>query len=82
MITVANKLKSYKRLGLYGPCEESRKLANIIPISTTGLKDNEGLSAQFTLHRYYYASPSVRKLILDILSGKEEGTLFDKKIRL
>lgn len=81
-LTVANKLKSFKRLGLYGPCEESRKLANVIPISTTGLKDNEGISAQFTLHRYYYASPSVRKLILDILSGKEEGTLFDKIIKL
>lgn len=81
-LSVANKLKGYKRLGIYGPCDESKTLANLIAINTTGLTDNQGIPAKFTLHRYYYASPSIRNLILDILTGKQESKLFEKVIKL
>jgi hypothetical protein len=81
-LNMANQLKSYKRLGIFGPCNESRKISNIIPINTTGLKDNEGISPNMTLHRYYYSSPSVRKLISDILNNKPSGILNGSSILL
>lgn len=66
-LRVANIIKPHKRLGIYGHQKEMLP-ENIMQINTTGLRDNEGVGPKFSLHRYYYASPSIRKKICDILN--------------
>ena len=76
----ANILVPYRRLGIYGIDEtESHKVLNI---STTGLKDNKGLAPNFSLHRYYYSSPSIRKAIVELLNGKSTIQLLGATINV
>jgi esterase/lipase superfamily enzyme len=69
-LRVANIIKPNKRLGIYGHQKENLP-DNIKQINTTGLKDNEGVGPKFSLHRYYYASPSIRKTICKILNEEK-----------
>jgi esterase/lipase superfamily enzyme len=63
-LIIANIIQPYQRLGLYGADVDH---ANINNIEIVNLDDNKGITPRIFLHRYYYASPSVRDLILSIL---------------
>jgi hypothetical protein len=66
---VAKAMKPYERLGIVGHKEADKLPANVYKIDTTGTKDNEGWFAQMSLHRYWYASPSIRDVVRKILRG-------------
>jgi hypothetical protein len=66
-LSIAKMLREHKRLGIVGHDDPQNLPSNIIPINTTGLNDNEGLTAKITLHRYFYTSPSIRKKIIELL---------------
>ncbi|MBK8700161.1 MAG: alpha/beta hydrolase [Saprospiraceae bacterium] len=65
----ANLIVPFKRLGIYGPEQTDLKF---YLLNCTEIKDNEGISPNLFLHRYYYSSPSVRAGILAILSGQKQ----------
>jgi esterase/lipase superfamily enzyme len=69
-LQMANALKPYRRLGIYGPTKKEALPSNIILKDKTGLDDNENLPAKMSLHRYYYSSPSIRKEVLEILNSR------------
>lgn len=67
VLGVAKAMKPHNRLGITGHKFKSTLPENIYPMDTTGTKDNEGMIASMTLHRYWYASPTWRKKIKEIL---------------
>ncbi|MBC7886065.1 MAG: alpha/beta hydrolase [Saprospiraceae bacterium] len=76
-LQMANAMKEHKRLGIYGPMVDSNKppFSNELLIkmkirNVTDIKDEETFAGKLSLHRYYYGSPSIRKEIVEILSGK------------
>lgn len=73
-LAVAKMLKDHNRLGIVGHERKDELPPNVILVNTTGLKDNKGLAASFTLHRYFYTSESIRTQMCEILNEEAKST--------
>jgi hypothetical protein len=67
-LAVAKMLRDHNRLGIAGHDDKEKLAPNVIMVNTTGLRDNKGLAANFTLHRYFYTSGSIRSQMRQILA--------------
>ncbi len=67
-LAVAKMLRDHNRLGIVGHENKENLPNNVIMVNTTGLQDNKGLAANFTLHRYFYTSESIRSQMRKILA--------------
>jgi Alpha/beta hydrolase of unknown function (DUF900) len=70
-LAIAKMLKDHNRLGIVGHERKNELPSNVILVNTTGLKDNKGLAANFTLHRYFYTSESIRAQMCEILNEEK-----------
>ncbi len=66
-LAMAKFMRPHPRLGIVGPENKDKLPAQVKVFNTTGLKDNKGVGAQFTLHRYFYTSETIRNQMLQLL---------------
>lgn len=62
-LAMANVFVPYKRLGIFGPDNESFQAANVHVVDVSDMDDDETFAGRMSLHRYYYGSPGVRAKI-------------------
>ena len=64
-LAMANVFVPYKRLGIFGPDEQSlTAYKNLNVTDVSDMDDDETFAGRLSLHRYYYSSPSVRKKVI------------------
>jgi hypothetical protein len=66
-LMMAKRLDKYPRLGLSGPKNHAELPMNIKQIDASKIYDTEGIVPQLTLHRYFYASPTIRSMFINEL---------------
>ena len=70
-LQMANAIKEYTRLGVYGTSPDTDiNSKNITQQDVTDINDEETFAGKLSLHRYYYGSPTLRNKTIQILSGK------------
>jgi hypothetical protein len=69
-LMMANRLDKYARLGLGGHAGKEGLTPNIRHIDASRIYDTEGIVPQLTLHRYFYASPTIRSMFINELLSK------------
>jgi hypothetical protein len=63
-LMMADKLNKYNRMGLSGHAGKEGLPPNIRQIDASRIYDTEGIVPQLTLHRYFYASPTIRNIFI------------------
>ncbi len=69
-LKIAQTAVEGNRLGIVGPSNKNELGKNIKVKDLTELNDFESIPGSMSLHRYYYDSPTVRKIIREELSFK------------
>ena len=69
-LEIANWIVPYPRLGREGAVI-SASSSHLLEVDVSEITDHEGLAPRLLKHRYYYASNTIRKLLVMILNGED-----------